>query len=306
MAILLQTLKALSDATRLRLIRVLMRYELSVNELVTILEMGQSRVSRHLKILAEANLVRSRRDGLWVFYTARQEQHNNALLKTLEPFFTVDDIAQKDMTMAASILEDRAVKTRQFFNNIADHWDSLSHEILGGFDLGTAVLEAMPKPCKVAADLGCGTGTVLERLRPNVELLIGVDASPRMLELSRRRFAEHADTVSLRIGDLDHLPLRNEEVDFACINMVMHHVSSPEKALLEVYRSLKPQGSLIITDFDKHNNERMRTDYGDHWLGFATDTMADLLTASGFVVSQTKLHPVEQGLSLAITCAIKP
>lgn len=300
---LLRHLKALSDETRLRLMHLLGHYELSVNELVSILEMGQSRVSRHLKILAEADLVRFRRDGLWVFYSASQEGAGHDLMRALEPFRDADPVFSNDVTMAASIIEDRSLKTRQFFNAIAEHWDTLSREVLGGFDLAGAVADALPPDCKVAVDLGCGTGTVLERLKPHVQLLIGVDGSPRMLEMSRRRFGEHTEHLSLRIGELEHLPLRDEEADFACINMVLHHLSEPDKAVAEIHRILAPGGLLVITDFDRHEDERMRADYGDRWLGFDESTLGALLEAHGFTVRSTTPRPVERGLRLNLTLA---
>ena len=226
--------KALSDETRLRLTYVLERYELSVNELVSILEMGQSRVSRHLKILTEAGLLSSRRDGLWVFYSSVKEGEGAAFLKAAMPFLDEDAEMRADVEMAARIIEDRALKTRQFFNTIAEHWDTLSREVLGGFDLAGAVCDTMPEGCDTSVDLGCGTGIVLERMRGRARQIIGVDGSPRMLELSRRRLAGvegEPEGVSLRIGELSHLPLRDCEADFASINMVLHHLSNPEMPL---------------------------------------------------------------------------
>ena len=193
--------KALSDETRLRLTYVLERYELSVNELVSILEMGQSRVSRHLKILTEAGLLSSRRDGLWVFYSSVKEGEGAAFLKAAMPFLDEDAEMRADVEMAARIIEDRALKTRQFFNTIAEHWDTLSREVLGGFDLAGAVCDTMPEGCDTSVDLGCGTGIVLERMRGRARQIIGVDGSPRMLELSRRRLAG-VEGMRLDYGDL--------------------------------------------------------------------------------------------------------
>ena len=250
--------KALSDETRLRLTYVLERYELSVNELVSILEMGQSRVSRHLKILTEAGLLSSRRDGLWVFYSSVKEGEGAAFLKAAMPFLDEDAEMRADVEMAARIIEDRALKTRQFFNTIAEHWDTLSREVLGGFDLAGAVCDTMPEGCDTSVDLGCGTGIVLERMRGRARQIIGVDGSPRMLELSRRRLAGvegEPEGVSLRIGELSHLPLRDCEADFASINMVLHHLSNPENALAEIRRVLRSGGLLVVADFDRHTQE---------------------------------------------------
>ena len=223
--------KALSDETRLRLVHILLHYELSVNELVRILGMGQSRVSRHLKILTEAGLLTARRDGLWVFYAATRCGEASDFLQAMGPFLHTDTAMREDLAMAAQILEERALKTRQFFNAIAEDWDELNREVLEDFDLPAAVLAAVPEGCRVAVDLGCGTGAVLERLLPASQSLIGVDGSARMLEMCRRRFSPvdlaNENRISLRIGELDHLPLRDQEADFACINLVLHHLSDP-------------------------------------------------------------------------------
>lgn len=310
--------KALSDDTRLRLVHVLTRYELSVNELVSLLEMGQSRISRHLKVLAEAGLLTARRDGLWVFYAAVTEGEAHAFLQAVTPFLAADMNMRADMDMAARLIEDRALKTRQFFNAVADHWDSLNREVLGGFDLPHAVAGHVaaclaPRPSGghadgghpgVVVDLGCGTGLVLECIEelPYRVQLIGVDGSARMLELARRRLGE---AVSLRIGELDHLPLKDHEADFASLNLVLHHLSDPATALAEIRRVLRPGGHLLVTDFDRHAEERMRTDYGDRWLGFEAAALKTMVEQTGFSVRLCERHPLEQNLGLHILLAQK-
>ncbi|GFM32508.1 ArsR/SmtB family transcription factor [Desulfovibrio subterraneus] len=298
----LPLIKALADETRLRLMHVLNRFELSVNELVSILEMGQSRVSRHLKILTGAGLLDSRRDGLWVFYSAPEEGPGREFIDALIPFINADHTLQADADMAAKIIEERARKTKQFFNSIAEDWDQLNRDVIGDFDLPGAIIGHMPR-CKVALDLGCGTGTLLERMLEKALSVIGVDGSPRMLELAKRRLVEDADRVSLRIGELEHLPLRDGEADFAAINMVLHHLSHPGEALKEIRRVLRPGGLLALADFDRHDNEKMRSEYGDRWLGFDMTTLALKLTEAGFSLKSSKSHPVERGLSIHLIVA---
>jgi ArsR family transcriptional regulator len=296
--------KALADETRLRLLHVLNRHELNVNELVLILEMGQSRVSRHLKILSAAGLLTWRRDGLRVFYSTPGEGEKRALIEAVLPFVANDPRFASDMTKAAGMIEERTHKTRQFFNTIAEDWDKLSREVLGAFDLAGAVTERMT-PCRVAVDLGCGTGNVLSAMLDKARTLIGVDGSPRMLELARRRFVNAGERISLRIGDLTHLPLRDAEADFAAINMVLHHVSSPPEVLREIQRILAPGGRLVLTDFNRHTDERMRADYGDRWLGFDAEILYSHLTRAGFRVIGSHTAPVERALSLHVITAEK-
>lgn len=160
----LQYFKALSDETRLRLLVVLQRYELNVNEMVELMGMGQSRISRHLKILSSAGLLTSRRDGLWIFYSAAAEGPDKKFIDAVFPFLVEEAFAHDDLAMAAGIVDERATKTSQFFNNIAEDWDAMAGEILGDFDLPGMVEEHVPPACKVAVDLGCGTGSVLAHL----------------------------------------------------------------------------------------------------------------------------------------------
>lgn len=297
--------KALADETRLRLLNVLCRHELNVNELVLILEMGQSRISRHLKILSASGLLVSRRDGLWVFYKAPEEGPARLFIDAVQPFIKDDPALRSDLDMAAGMIEERVHRTRQFFNAIAEDWDKLSREVLGAFDLSQAVTRHMPA-CRVAADLGCGTGNVLAAMLGKAGSVIGVDGSPRMLELARRRFAEAAERVSLRIGDLSHLPLRDHETDFVSLNMVLHHIPQPTEVLGEIRRVLAPGGLLVLTDFNTHSDDHMRTEYGDHWLGFEREALHGFLTKAGFTVKESAVAPVERGLSLHVIAAANP
>lgn len=287
--------KALADDTRLRLFCVLSRYELNVNELIMILGMGQSRVSRHLKILSSSGLVSWRRDGLWVFYSAVSDGESRRFADAVLPFVVEDGVFQADLSAAAAIFEERLRATRQFFNSIAEDWDQLSSEVLGSYDLPGAIAATVPSGA-VAADLGCGTGEVLLRMLPAARELIGVDGSARMLDLARRRFAHESARVSLRIGDLEHLPLRDGEADFVSVNMVLHHLSSPEAALAEARRVLRPGGRFVLTDFDRHDNEAMRVSHGDRWLGFTEKALRAALLKAGFTPITTTRTPVEMGL----------
>lgn len=290
--------KALGDETRLRLMLILMRYELNVNELVYILGMGQSRVSRHLKILTEAGLLQSRRDGLWVFYSSIGEGQGRKLLDSIYPFLTGSVQAEGDLALAAGVIDERVSRTRSFFNSIADDWDAMSREILGRFDLAAHVAQAVPKNCDTAVDLGCGTGVVLEKILEKAHQVIGVDGSARMLELARRRLEQAGASVSLRIGDLEHLPLRDAEASFACVNLVLHHLPHPRAVLQEASRILKQNGVLLVSEFDKHNDESMRAEYGDQWLGFDHEHLARMAADAGFTTVSTTVYQVGRGLSL--------
>ncbi|MCQ2445169.1 MAG: methyltransferase domain-containing protein, partial [Mailhella sp.] len=264
------------------------------------------RISRHLKILTEAGLLSPRRDGLWVFYTAEHEGPGRSFLSSIVPFLLDEASGRDDLDRASRIIEERTIHTRQFFNEIADDWDEMNREILGDLSLPAAILAELPQDCGTAADLGCGTGEVLEHLRGSCREVIGVDGSPRMLELARRRFGDDTSGISLRIGELAHLPLRDGEADFICVNLVLHHLSRPGTALAEAARVLRPGGRLLVTDFDQHDLESMRTLYGDRWLGFSKDDLAEGLASAGLRLVFHRRVPVKKGLFLHFMTAEKP
>lgn len=298
--------KALSDETRLRLAHILFQYELSVNELVQIMGIGQSRVSRHLKILAEAGLLRSRRDGLWVYYSVPPAGRARGFLAAVLPFLPENAQFSADLAHAAQALEERIRKTRQFFNVIADDWDVLNHEIIDDFDLPGRVLAAMPDDCQVAVDLGCGTGEIMARILGRAAQVIGVDGSARMLELCKSRLGaseKENGAVSLRIGELNHLPLADREANFACLNLVLHHLAQPEAIFPEIYRIMRPGGKFFLADFHTHQDESMRVRYGDHWLGFDCGKICAALEIAGFEILNTENAPVGRNLELFLITA---
>jgi SAM-dependent methyltransferase len=301
---LLRYHKALADETRLRIAALLSRVELNVGELVAVLGMGQSRVSRHLRILAEAGLLECRREGLWAFYRAARAGRARALLDAQATLMQDGPSFAADQERAAQALRERALATRSFFDAVAGEWRELSREVLGDFDLAEE-LAARLHPGMIAADLGCGPGELLLRLAQNARSVIGVDGSPRMLEQAGARLAGRPN-VSLRLGELEHLPLREGEVQAATLSLVLHHVSDPAIVLAEVRRVLAPGGTLLVAEFDRHENEAMRVKYGDARLGVDRKTLYDWLSLAGFTPRRADAFPVNQGLTVLIAEAALP
>ncbi|RJP82027.1 MAG: methyltransferase domain-containing protein [Desulfobacteraceae bacterium] len=296
--------KALSDATRIRLVNTLIHHELSVNEIVALMNMGQSGISRHLKILTDAEILKCRRDGVWAFYSVSDRPGTRKLIESIQYLFHEDPFLEKDLEKASRLIEDRSIRTMHFFNTIATDWDLLKKEILGRFDLNRAIAEKM-EPCTTAVDLGCGTGELLLHIRQKAKKVIGVDSSAQMLEQTRKRFPKDNGVPDLRLGELEHLPLRDGEAELAIISMVLHHMSAPALAIAETCRILKPGGTLIIADLNKHNNETMRQSYGDRWLGFHPDEIQNFLNTAGFQLQSRESHPIGQQLEINIFTSIK-
>ncbi len=315
---LLRIHKALADETRLRLAAILRRFELNVGELVAVLDMGQPRISRHLKILVEAGLVDCRREGLWAFYSAASAGPGRRVLDCTAALLDGQEYAQEyavDASRASAVVRERVQATRRFFDAVAGQWRDLAREVLGDLDLPGEIAKRVPEGAAVA-DLGCGPGELLERLSPRACLVIGVDNSPRMLELAAARLNGKAAQngrdphiiragVSLRLGDLTHLPLREGEVQAVVLSMVLHHLPDPVAALAEARRVLCPGGMLLVADFDRHENEAMRVQYGDARLGLDRQMLMAWLAQAGFEPGPVELYPVNQGLTVLLAEALR-
>ncbi len=299
----LSYLKALADNTRLRLFNILSRHELNVNEIIRVMGMGQSRISRHLKILTDGGLLSLRRDGLWAFYSAADNDACGRLCGAVRELIENDELGRQDLVQADAIVRERSLRTQRFFDSVAGSWEELKTVVLGSFDLNQAIAELV-RPCGSAVDAGCGTGDLLRTLSQKARHVIGVDSSPRMLEQARRQF-QNQDAVELRLGEIEHLPLRDEEVDLAVMNMVLHHLPLPQQGLREVHRALKPHKSFVLADLDKHEREMLRARHGDRWLGFEPVLVRQWLKQAGFELVGEKTRKLGHNLAINIYIARK-
>ena len=264
--------KALADETRLRLMRLLSRGPLNVNEIIGILDMGQSRISRHLKILAEADLVTNRREGTWIYYQWNDGNGESKLLA--DTFATLaaheGDLPryEADLQGLEATVESRREQTRSFFDSIPDPHEYLQHQSLDGQFYRQVATSLLPERSEVALDMGSGSGLLIPSLLERAEKIIAVDSSNTMLDLARRTVNGDAARCDFRLGDLEHLPVADGEVDTVVACMVLHHLSDPAAALAEAHRALKPGGHIVIVDLHRHNDESLRDRHADLWLGF--------------------------------------
>jgi ArsR family transcriptional regulator len=296
-------LKSISDETRLRLLFLLVHYELNVNEVVTVVEMIQSRISRHLKILAAAGLLKSRRDGGFVYYSGVTDDENMLVMNLVTGSLEDDPVCQNDLKRAEALIRERKTRTKRFFESVAATWEARKSEVLGDLDLDRIIADKIGSQ-QVVADLGCGTGSLIALLERQAVTVIGVDCSPGMLEQARQQTHDMTG-VNIRLGELEYLPFRDREADAAVMNMVLHHVPEPVKVLTEAGRILKPGGMFVIADFDKHNKTAVREKIGGAWFGFSRQEMEAWLSEVGFVLTGLDRFPVNYELTVNMFSAKK-
>jgi len=280
---MLETLKALADPCRLRLTAVLLSGEFTVQELTRIMGMGQSRISRHLKILTEAGVLTVKRQGTWSYYRAAEE---NGFFSAIRPAFKhgIKALPQRaeDLAAVAIVLEERRRRSQEFFDRHARQWDDLARTLLPLPEYRRQLLEQLPEGVTVL-EIGVGTGGLLTELAARATQVIGVDHSPAMLEEARRRLLDRGVSgVELRLGEMSHLPLPDASVGCVVANMVLHHAADPQAVLTEIRRVVALGGLLLLADLARHEREEAREQLADQWLGFEEEELRSWLTTAGF------------------------
>jgi ArsR family transcriptional regulator len=276
-------LSTLSDATRSRMLLLLERHELTVSELCAVLQLPQSTVSRHLKTLLDAAWVTSRREATSRYYTLSLDgrgQSGRRLWALLRDQVGATAAADQDERRLRAVVSQRQSKSREFFESAAGQWDKLRDDLFGRASHLLA-LPGLLDPEWAIGDLGCGTGQVAAALAPFVQRVVAVDRSGEMLQAARRRL-RGVSNVEVRRGELEALPINDDELDAATLLLVLHHLPGPPEALGEAARVLKPGGRLLICDMQPHDREEYRQQMGHVWLGFAEDQITGLLLNAGF------------------------
>jgi len=282
----LDILKALSEEVRLRIFRLVSMQELYVNELVSILEMSQPRVSRHLAILKNAALVVDRREGNWIYYHASDsadDQFAAEIRRAIDDHLLDDEFFPEDISRLGDVLARRKASSTAWFDTVASEWDRIKRNYIQDM-LPFMVATNFIQSGAVAADIGTGTGEVLLTLAKSAGKVIGIDSSEKMLDVCRDRIAENGlDNVELRLGDAEALPLDDGECDTVFSSMLLHHLPNPPQGVAEMSRVLAPGGKVVIIDLVKHANDWTREVMADLWLGFTEQQIQDYLRQSGFV-----------------------
>jgi len=281
---LLAALRAVAEPTRLRLVVLCSRGELTVSELAQILGQSQPRVSRHLKLLCEAGLLDRFREGSWVFYRLSAGSAASGLARYL-----VAACGERDPTVAldlqrlAAIKRQRADRAAAYFSANAPHWDSIRSLYIDEREVEAALVEIVAAAApRDLLDIGTGTGRILEILGPRVGQAIGIDQSREMLAVARVNLERAGATNgTVRLGDMYQLPLPDASFDAVVIHQVLHYADRPAAAIAEAARVLRPNGVLAVVDFAPHLLEFLRAEHAHRRLGFADDEVAEWCHAAG-------------------------
>ena len=283
----------LADATRCRLLSALERQELTVGELATSLQLPQSTVSRHLKILADQDWIASRAEGAsrWYRRNPRLDADMRALWEIVRSAIGSTPASLQDAARIDAVISARRAGTQAFFATASAEWDALRSDMFGArADLSAAL--ALLDESLVVGDLGCGTGALAAALAPHVSHVHAIDASPAMLSAASSRLASYSN-VTLSEGTLEALPLGDASLDAAVLMLVLHHVVDPQRALRDVRRVLRPNGRLLIADMRPHAQERYREQMGHVWLGFDELELTAWLRDAGFTAVRYVPLPVD-------------
>jgi SAM-dependent methyltransferase len=283
MTAIFDRLSALADPIRGRLLLALERQELTVRELQAILQLPQSTVSRHLKVLADLGLVATRSEGTsnWYRMPREPEPAERRLWFAVRDEVAGSAAGRRDAARLTRILSERHLTSQRFFASAAGQWDQLRGELFGRSSELLA-LPALLEERWTVGDLGCGTGQLAATLAPFVHRVIGVDESAAMLKSARQRTRE-LPNVELRSGTLEAPPLAPGELDAAVLLLVLHHAPDPARVLSAAHRALKPGGKLLLVDMQPHEHLDYREQMGHQWLGFAEEELRGWLDQVGFL-----------------------
>ncbi|MBI2513768.1 MAG: metalloregulator ArsR/SmtB family transcription factor [Opitutae bacterium] len=290
------SLKILSDPTRLRVLALLLKEELSVAELQDILGMAQSRISSQLALLRQAGFVQDRREGKKAFYSLRAGLAPKQLALLRAACDSVADLPEsaEDRENLDRILLKRRRVSEQYFNLIAGRlgkgycpgrsWEALGH------------LALRLVPAISVADLGAGEGLVSQLLAHRAERVWCIDSSPKMVEVGTELAKKNGlANLSYKLGDIEQVPLADKSVDLAILSQALHHAAHPQRAVDEAFRILKPDGQLLVLDLKEHTFEKAHELYGDLWLGFKESALHAFLKKAGFQKVEVTTVAREEG-----------
>ncbi len=245
----------------------------------------QSTVSRRLKLLADHGWVQRRAAGTATLYRCVSDDlppELRGVWNQVREAAGRGDEFDADMRRLRAVIADRRPGSAAFFGRVGAQWDDVSRELFGERYAGEAVASLLPGGM-VVADVGCGTGVFASMFAPMASRVIGIDREPTMLDAARSRLGEPGN-IELKLGEAESLPLEDESVDLVVLGLVLHHLESPQAALKEAARVLKPDGRVLVVDMQPHGREEFRLEMGHRWLGIAESQLREWCEAVGLKV----------------------
>lgn len=302
-------MQTLSDPTRARLLRLLDKSELTVVEMCTTLQLPQSTVSRHLKVLADDGWVTSRRDGssnLYRIMSAEMDQSQKRLWSVARAHSVPESTAEQDDARLEQVLEARRSKSQTFFSTAANRWDRLRTELFGN-RIDAWALSAMLPNDAIVGDLGCGTGLMTQMISPWVKQVIAVDSSTAMLNSARKRLRDSSN-VDLRRGELSQLPIDDNTLSLSILLLVLPYLVDPEAVFAEAHRVTRVGGRMVVVDMTPHDRVEYREELGHSWLGFSQDQIRGWMNETHWTMGRFQSLPPEpeaKGTGLFVATGIK-
>jgi ArsR family transcriptional regulator len=296
----LRLFKIISDETRLRLLMILQNSEFTVGELVEVLGIHQSNISRQLTQLRDGALVSDRREGALVYYRWSDALRASSEIRSIViKAWNSQPDSESVENHVRDLLTRRRQKSQEFFNKVAGRYRNLAAP--GGGSEGLLRAFASMVAVGTAIDIGCGEGDASLLLARGCQRVVSVDLNDHMLDVLRERCSEnHISNIEVRKGDMENLPLMDAEADLAWVSQVLHHAPSPESAICEMARVLKPGGRFFILDLFSHDQEWVREKLGDTWLGFSSEQLQEWLSRNNCHTTGSEIVHIDDGLPLLL------
>jgi ArsR family transcriptional regulator len=295
----LDIFRALGDPTRLRIIHLLRAMELAVGEIAQVVGQSQPRVSRHVRILAEAGLVERRKEGNWVFLRLGKD-------RSVVPFLTLFDRLEPsegealwqaaDLARLAAVRADRARAAESYFAEHAEEWDAIRSLHVAEADVEAAMVALLGRePIGHLLDIGTGTGRMIELFGGDADQVTALDRSPDMLRLARAKLPQDAgDKYALLLGDFLDLPLEQGSADTVVMHQVLHYAQAPELVIAQAARVAAANGRVLIADFAAHEREELRLRDQHARLGFSDEQMSGWFAQAGLALERVETLPGQE------------
>lgn len=307
-------LKTAGEHTRLRLLALLSRNDLTVSDLIEILGQSQPRISRHLRLLAEAGLLERYQEGAWAYFRATEDGAPAEFVASLLAHMSENDPQiVRDLQRLETVRAKRAEKASAYFSSNAEEWSAIRSLHVDEKKIESAMLKLVGRgKFQTHLDLGTGTGRLLQLFSDHAVRSVGIDASRDMLAVARANLEEAGlSRIQVRQGDILNLPTPEGQYDLVTIHQVLHYLDDPQRAVREAAKALRPGGRLLIVDFAPHGLEFLREDHAHLRLGFPAEQVSGWLEAAGLEVLDcqklaAKDTPARDSLTVTLWLARNP